>query len=158
MKYTKSILLYQDEPASNLVWKIMAAAILLALIAGSIFLLSSGETMGFVVLLLEGFLVFLILWIVIPRKYQIYQDHIRIVLGSPFNIKIGFDRIKRIETTDKTYLTINYATAITRTYVRIEKKKGLSIAITPKSNEQFVENANMALQEWARTRPDSSSL
>jgi hypothetical protein len=151
-------MLYQDDPAGGLVWKVVAATILLSAIIGSVFLLSSGETTGFIVVLLEGFFVFLILSIIIPRKYQVFQDHIRIILGGPFYVRIGFDNIQLIETTNKTDFTINFATAIKFTYVRIEKKKGLSVAITPKSNELFTENANQALQKWARTRQDSFSL
>lgn len=158
VKYSKSLMLYQDDPAGGLVWRVVAAAILISAIIGSVFLLSSGETTGFVVVLLEGFLVFLILSIVIPRKYQVFQDHIRIILGGPFYIRIGFDNIQLVETTNKTDFTINFATAIKYTYVRIKKKKGLSIAITPKSNELFTENANRALLEWAGTKRDGMSL
>jgi hypothetical protein len=155
MKYSKSLLLYQDDPVSGWIFRVITIVIILAFLVGSAVLLSSGETGGFLALLLEGLIVFLILWVVIPRKYQVFQDQIKIVFGGPFYVRIGFDNIKQIETTNKTYFTINYATAITRTYVRIEKKKGLSVAITPKSNEQFVENAKLAWQEWARVRQHS---
>ena len=78
-----------------------------------------------------------IFWSVFPRRYQIYEDHLRIVLGGPLAVKIAFDRITTIEVTSRTALTVNFVTRITKTYVRIVKKRGLSAAITPRSNDLF---------------------
>ena len=103
-------------------------------------------------MLAEAFFVSVMFWAVFPRRYQVYEDHLRVVLGGPFLVKIRFDQITKIEVTSRMALTVNFATRITKTYVRIVKKNGLSIAITPKSNELFVDNASQALVEWARTR------
>jgi len=130
----------------------------LGLMIGGALLYSSGEKAGFLTLVAEAFIIGLVLAVIFPRRYQVYEDHVRIVLGGPFSVRIGFDQIETIETTGRTHFTINFATTMAKTYVRIERKSGLSIAITPKSNELFVENANRALQEWARTRRDVSAL
>ncbi len=47
--------------------------------------------------------------------------------------------------------SVNFVTRITRSYVEIVKRKGLSIAITPTANDSFVENANRALEQWLKT-------
>ena len=126
------------------------------LIAGA-YLWSTGEPAGGLVLLGEALIIGLILWLVFPRKYQVYEDHLRIVLGGPFSIKVGFDRVVAVEVTSRTAMTVNFVTRFARTYVRIARKGGLSIAITPKSYERFVENANKAIKEWARSRGANTS-
>ncbi|MBI4188448.1 MAG: PH domain-containing protein [Chloroflexi bacterium] len=152
MSYSKSILLYQDEPTHGMVLNLIIVIVPGMLLLSSIYLWSSGDSAGGLALLFEALFVGLIFRFVFPRRYQVYEDHLRIVLGGPFSVKIGFDQIKTVEVTSKMAFTVNFATAVTRTYVRIIPRKGLSIAITPKSNELFVDNANRASSEWARTR------
>jgi hypothetical protein len=112
---------------------------------------SSGDNSGGLALLVEAFVIGFIFLVVLPRRYQVYEDHLRIVLGGTFAVKIGFDQITTIEVTSRMALTVNFATKMTKNYVRIVKKKGLSIAITPKSNDLFVESANRALRRWQET-------
>ncbi len=152
MSSTKSLLLYQDEPGYGSLLKLIIVVVPAGLLATGIYLWSSGESSGSLVLLAEAVFVSLMFWAVFPRRYQVYEDHLRVVLGGPFAVKIRFDQITKIEVTSKMALTVNFATRITKTYVRIVKKSGLSIAITPKSNELFVDNASLALGEWSRTR------
>ncbi len=74
-----------------------------------------------------------------------------IVLGGPFSVKVGFDKIKMIGITSRLTLSVNFVTKLTKNYVEIAKKRGLSIAITPGDNDLFVENANRALSQWVKT-------
>jgi len=150
MSYPRSLLLYQDEPTGSLL-KLIVAIVSVALLAASAYLWSSGDNSGGLALLAEAFVIGFIFWVVLPRRYQVYEDHLRIVLGGPFAVKIGFDQITTIEVTSRMALTVNFATKMTKTYVRIVKKRGLSIAITPKSNALFVESANRALRRWQET-------
>lgn len=145
-------MLYQDEPAYGLLLKLIIVMVPVILLAASIYLWSSGEKSDGLALLAEAFFIGLIFWVIFPRRYQVYEDRLRIVLGGPFAVNIGFEQIKIIEVTSRMALTVNFATKMTKAYVRIVKKHGLSIAITPKSNESFVDNANRALREWIRTK------
>lgn len=149
--YSKSLLLYQDDPEYGAVLKLIVVIVPVMLLGASLYLWSSGEITGALVLLFEALFVGLIFWFILPRRYQVHEDHLRIVLGGPFSVKIGFKQIKTVEVTSKTALTVNFATRMAMTYVRIVTKKGLSIAITPKLNESFVENANLALHRWQET-------
>ncbi|OGN90571.1 MAG: hypothetical protein A2158_08370 [Chloroflexi bacterium RBG_13_46_14] len=101
-------------------------------------------------MLVEVFIVGFIFWCVFPRMYQVYEDHIRIVLGGPFSVKVGFVDIKAIRITNNLILSVNFVTKLTKNYVEISKNKGLPIAITPNDFEQFLENANYALSQWKR--------
>jgi hypothetical protein len=123
-----------------------------AFLVGSLYLYLSGDTSGSLALLPEAFIVGLIFWLVFPREYQVYEDHLRIVLGGPFSVKVGFQNIKAIRITSRTGLTVNFVTRIAKSYVEIAKKRGWSIAITPTANDSFVENANRALEQWLKTK------
>jgi hypothetical protein len=149
----RSLVLYQDEPFYSGILKIILLLVPVIILAASLYLWSTGEGEGSLVLFGEGVFISLLLWAILPRKYQVFEDHLRIVLGGPFSIKIGFGQVTAIEVTTRTALTINFVTRIARTYVRIVRRKGLGIAITPKNNELFVKNAHAALNQWQKNNP-----
>jgi hypothetical protein len=73
------------------------------------------------------------------------------VLGGPFSVKVGFQNIEAIRITSRLSFNVNFVTRVTRSYVEIVIKKGMSIAITPTDDESFVEKANLALSQWVKT-------
>ena len=123
-----------------------------AFLVGSLYLYLSGDVSGSLALLPGALFSGLIFWFVFPREYQVYEDHLRIVLGGPFSVKVGFQNIKVVRVTSRAGLTINFVTRIAKSYVEIVKKRGWNIAITPKSSDAFVESANRALEQWVRTQ------
>jgi hypothetical protein len=150
MDYSQSVLLYQDKPKYGLFLKLILI-IPVALLASSIYLWSTGDAPISLALLTEAFIIGLILWFVLPREYQVYENHLRIVLGGPFSVKVGFQNIEAIRITSRVSFSINFVTRITRSYVEIVIKKGMSIAITPTDDKSFVEKANLALSQWVKT-------
>ena len=150
MDYSQSILLYQDKPKYGLLLKLILV-IPVILLASSIYLWSSGDTFVGITLLTEAAIIGLIFWFVLPREYQVYENHLRIVLGGSFSVKIGFQNIEKIGITNRVALTVNFATRVTRSHVEIVIKRGMTIAITPADYELFVEKANLALNQWAKT-------
>lgn len=148
MKYSKGLVLYQDEPGMGTLLKFITFVVPAILLISSYYLFSSGETEGGQALLLEAFLLPGILLTAMPRSYRVYEDHLRIVLGGPLSIKIGLDKIASVEVTSKQRFSANFSTRLTGKYVALVMKKGMTIAITPKDNEQFAENAKRALREW----------
>ena len=151
MNYSRSVLLYQDEPAYGLLLKLIIVIVPLALLSTSIYIFSSGDNSGGLASLVETFIISFIFWIVFPRRYQVYEDHVRIVLGGPFSVKVGFVKIEAIRVTSRFIFSINFVTRLTKSYVEIAKKRGMSIAITPRDNNSFVENANRAMSQWVKT-------
>ena len=154
LNYSKNILLYQDRPKYRLLLKLILI-IPAAFLAASIYLWSSGDTSDSLALLIEAFIIGLIFWVVFPREYQVYEDHLRIVLGGTFSVKVRFQNIKTIRITSRLFFSVNFVTRITKSYVEIVKRKGLSIAITPTANDSFVENANRALGQWLKTKRET---
>ena len=151
MNYSKNLLLYQDKPVYGLFMKLIIVVMPVAMLVGSIYLFSSGNNAYGLALLFELIIIGLIFWVVFPRRYQVYEDHIRIALGGPFSVKVGFDKIEAIRVTSKFIFSVNFVTKLTKSYVEIAKRKGLSIAITPRDNDLFIENANRALSQWSKT-------
>jgi hypothetical protein len=149
MDYSQSVLLHQDKPQYGLFVKLILI-IPVILLASSIYLWSTGDVVRGLVLLTEAFIMGLIFWFVFPREYQVYENHLRIVLGGSFSVKIGFQNIEAIRITSRLSFNINFVTRITGSYVEIAKKKGISIAITPTDKESFVEKANSALSQWVK--------
>ncbi len=152
MNYSKSLLLYQDVPAYGLFLKLLIVIMPVAMLAAGIYVFSSGDSDDGLALLIEAFIIGFIFWVVFPRRYQIYEDHVRIVLGGPFSVKVGFNKIKTLRVTSRQTLSVNFVTKLTKNYVEIAIKRGLSIAITPGDNDLFVENANQALIRWTEAR------
>jgi Bacterial PH domain len=150
MDYSQSVLVYQDKPRYGPAMKLVLA-IPAILLASSIYLWSTGDGYIGLPLLIEAFIIGLILWFVLPREYQVYENHLRIALGGPFSVRIGFHNIEKIGITSRFALSVNFATRITRSYVEIMLKKGMIIAITPADYESFVEKANQALSQWVKT-------
>jgi len=150
MDYSQSVLLYQDKPKYGLILKLVMI-IPVVLLASGIYLWSTGDAIDSLVLVIEAFIIGLIFWFVFPREYQVYENHLRIVLGGPFSVKVGFQNIEAIRITSRLSFTINFVTRITRSYVEIAIKKGMSIAITPTDDKSFVEKANQAMSQWAKT-------
>jgi len=151
MDYSQSIPLYQDRPHYGLVLKLILV-LPVVLIAVGIYYWSAGDASGGIAFLAEALVIGLVFWFVFPREYRVYEDHLRIVLGGPFSVKVGFENVKAVRVTSRTLVTINFVTRITRSHVEIARKKGASIVITPTVAESFVEEANRALVRWAATR------
>ncbi len=145
-------MLYEDRPAYGLLLKLIFIVMPLAMLIGSISLFSSGDSEGGLVLIIEAFIIGLIFWCVMPRSYQVYEDHIRIVLGGSFSMKVGFDRIEEVKVTVKAVFTMNFVTKFAIDSVVIFRKRGLNIAITPNDYATFVQNASHALSEWRKTQ------
>ena len=85
---------------------------------------------------------------ILPRRYQIFEDRLKIVMGGPFAINISFSNIKEAKPASGgkafAYWGLRLATS-TNYVVEIVRKKGLNIVISP-SNEMFLEQLNQALQ------------
>ncbi|MFC1972022.1 hypothetical protein ACFLVE_01270 [Chloroflexota bacterium] len=154
MQYSTSILLYQEKAKYGLLFKLILI-IPAAFMMGSLYLYLSGDVSGSLALLPGALISGLVFWLVFPREYQVYEDHLRIALGGPFSVKVRFKDIKIVRITSRTGLTINFVTRIIKNYVEIVKKTGWSIAITPTDNDTFVENANRALEQWLKPQPET---
>ncbi len=92
-----------------------------------------------------------IYWAVMPRKYQVLDSKLRIVLGGPFSFSVRFDTLESAGKPEGVNFGLNFATTfIGEHIVEIKRKKGMTVNITPNDRDQFLENLNKAVNEWKR--------
>jgi len=84
---------------------------------------------------------------ILPRKFQIFEDRLRIVLGWTFGIDIPFSNIVDARSASGrkafAYWGLRFATS-TRHVVEIIRKKGLNLVMSPANEETFLEQLNRA--------------
>lgn len=154
MTYPENYPLYEAKPAGGFALKLIIAVVISSVLVLGIYLWASGDGSTAWFLLAEALFILAIFWAVFPRSYRIYEDRIRIVLGALFSVNIPFKDIETVGVSNMASLTINFTTAFTTRYILIKKKKGMSIVITPASNELFAQEAAAALARWQKTQPE----
>ena len=144
-------LIYEDVPKYDLWLKIILGGILAVTFVAGVVLLFDDIVEALAMLgvaLFEAFLFKAIL----PQRFQIFEDGLRIVLGGPFAINIPLSNIReaRSASSFKTfaYGGIRFATS-TRYVVEIVRKKGLNLVISPASGDMFLEQINQAIADAA---------
>jgi len=84
---------------------------------------------------------------ILPRRFQIFEDRLKILLGGPFSINIPFTNITDVKTVSGfkalVYWGIQYATS-TSHVVEIIRKKDLNITISPSNLDMFLEQFKQA--------------
>lgn len=141
-------LVYEDIPKYDLWLKLLLYSVLaLPFILGVVLLFQDidGAWVMFGITLFDAML----FKAVLPQRFQIFGDRVRIVLGGPFAFNIPFSNIRDVRLTSSRrvfiYRGIRFATSY-RGVVEIVRKKGLSLVISPVSGDLFVEQFNQALE------------
>ena len=141
-----NIVLYEDTPHYDFWLKLILGGILaLTFILGIIFI--SEDTEAAVVMF--GITLFdaLLFKAILPRRFQIFEDRLKILLGGPFAINIPFSNIAEAKPASGRetviYSGIRFATSI-HPVVEIIRKKGLNLVISPKNSDMFLEQLNQA--------------
>ena len=99
----------------------------------------------------------LLFYFITPRKYQIFEDKIRIKLGTPFAVNLRFANIKKVAagTPGSAYIYTGLRLATTtRNVVEIIPKKGRGIVISPRNRDTFLQQVNMAMENYLKIHPD----
>src|SRR4030042_290340 len=142
--------IYEDSPHYDVWLKgIMMLPVFFILIGlYYLFIAQVEEAIGlFATALLMG----AVYWAVLPRKYQILDGKLRIVLGGPFSFNVPFDTLETAGKPEGVNFGLNFATTfITEHVVEIKRKKGMIVNITPSNRDLFLENLNKAVYDWKR--------
>ena len=137
-------LLYEDTPKYDSWLKLILGGVLALTIILGIILISQDTEAA---LVMFGITLFdaLLFKAILPRRFQIFEDRLKILLGGPFAINITFSNIAEAKPASgrKTviYSGIRFATSIHHV-VEIIRKKGLNLVISPKNDEMFLEQLN----------------
>ncbi len=141
-------LIYEDIPPYDLWLKlVLGGTLALTSVIGVILIFEDiwGALVMFAVTLFD----FVLFWAILPRKYQVLQDGLRIVLGGPFAFNIPFSTTKEIRAVTGSnafvYGGLRFATS-SKTVVEVVRNKGMNVVISPANREMFVEQASRALE------------
>jgi len=145
-------LLHVDTPRVAMALKVLMASILaMTLVLGIWFIFVDVE--GAIVLFALTVFDALLFKAVIPRRYEIWSESLRIVLGGPLAVNIALHNIAeaRAVAGEKAYVYWGVRLATTnRGVVEIVRRKGLNVVISPSDRETFLQRLSQAL-EAART-------
>jgi hypothetical protein len=142
--------IYEDNPHYDVWLKGIMMLPAFFLIIGIYYLVTAqvGSAIG---LFATGVLMGAIYWAVFPRKYQILDSKIKIVLGGQFSFNVPFDNLETAGKPEGVSLGINFATTfMSQHVVEIKRKKGMKVNITPNDRELFLENLSKAVYDWRR--------
>jgi len=118
--------------------------------------LFSSEPVGAWILLATTVFDALLFHAIMPRRYQIYSDRLRIVLGWPFAINLSLTTIKEVRAASGSeayiYWGVRFATS-RLTVVEIARNRGLNFVISPSDREAFLQQLNQTL--GIASRPNS---
>ena len=149
-----SSLLYEDIPRVDMWLKLLLGGIPAVFFVLGIVLLFENKNIGDV-LVAFGVAIFYVLLFtaIIPRRYQVYSDRLRIVLGGPFVWNIHFSTIKEARSASGAkafaYWGVRLATS-SKGVVEIVRSRGCSVVISPSNSGLFLEQLNGALESVAR--------
>ena len=145
-------MLVHEESAEYASWVKLLFLIPIGLFIGGIISSLNQELEASLVLLGEGVFFILLFYFIMPRRYQIFHDKLKIVLGSPFSIDIPLSTIKEVKHSSGikalVYYGVRFATS-TEYVVEVVRNKGLNYIISPKNGEIFLEQLNQAIENEA---------
>jgi len=139
-------LIHEDIPRYDPWIKMVLGGVLaLTFILGIVFLFRDLEA----ALAMFGITLFdaLLFKVILPSRFQVFEDRLVVVLGGPLAISIPFSNLEaaRPVAGEKAFIYwgIRFATS-SRGVVEIVRKKGLNLVISPANREAFLEQLYQA--------------
>ena len=133
-------LVYENRPRYDSSLKWLVSAILGLTFIPAIILLNI-DIIGPWALLAGTALDALLLYIIIPRKYQVFSDRVKIVLGGPFSIDLRFSTIEEVcavtDTKTFVYWGVRMATS-SKGIIEIVRQSGIDVVISPRDSDTFL--------------------
>ena len=141
-----SNLLYEDKPKYDVWIKVLLGGVVAyTFILGLVQISENGRE----ALTVFGVVLFEIILfrMILPRRFQILSDKLRIVLGGPLAINIPISDIEEVRSRTGIkafiYFGVRFATSSSHT-VEIIRKKGLNMVISPTNDDEFIKQLNQA--------------
>jgi uncharacterized protein (DUF58 family) len=104
-------------------------------------------------LLVAGLFTAAVLWLVLPRRFEVTPEEIRIVLGARARHRIGLGTVAEVRPGKwhqaLAYAGIRYAIPSSE-IVEIKRSSGMNVVISPKDADEFIRQANLALDRFRR--------
>jgi hypothetical protein len=147
-----AFLLYEDAPRTDIWLKLMLTGIPAIFLVVGIVLLFQDTEGAFTMF---GVTIFyaVLFRLVMPQKYLVYSDKVRIVLGGPFAWNIPFATIREVRPASRVsafaYNGIRFVTS-SRGVVEISRSKGCNVVISPSNKDVFLEQVRGAMKSAGR--------
>ncbi len=93
----------------------------------------------------------ILFWCILPKRFFVYEDRLKIALGGPFSITVPFRDIVQIRqaTKDMAFVYWGYKLGTSLKFqVEIERKNGLSVLISPSMESEFIVQLNQARKNY----------
>jgi hypothetical protein len=140
--------MYEDTPRYDRTIKVLISAFLGTLLLAGIVLVFY-VVRASIVLFGDILLIGTISYFVRPRRYQVFNNKFRIVLGWPLGWDIPLSTIREARPAPNrarwVYRGARLATS-SGTVVEIVRKKGINVVISPSNRETFLERLNEVLK------------
>jgi len=151
-----TVLLYEDVPRYDSWLKpLVSGFITIFLLLGLVFLYFNTE----LAITMFALTVFfgLLFTAIIPHRFQIYEDRLRIQMGGPFAFNIPLKNIEEARHGSSSdilfYWGIKFGTS-TSNVIEIVRNKGMNVIITPTHFNEFLNQLNRAVQPGSENAPD----
>jgi len=142
-------LIYQDNTHKDIWLKLVLAIPLVIILAPAFSSLASGDTRTAYEMFAIVVVIAVVIWLIIPRRYLIFNSKVKIVLGGLFSFTIPFHTIKTARSHRWTTLGINLPSSLsTKHVVEIVRNNRMPIIITPANRDLFLETLEKALSDW----------
>ena len=160
------MLFYEDKPRYDTWFKLLVVFIpILALTLGFLFYYGvlptkseSGATIGAGYLFAVAAVASVLFWAITPRKFQVLEDKLKIVLGNHLSYSISFDTITEARRAAGrkalAYWGLRFTTS-TRNVVEIIRSKGTNLVISPDNADFFLLNFNKVISDWKHSHSRS---
>ena len=144
------VVVFEDKPAYDklntyLVGGIVAIPLIIAII------LLPQDILGAAIMF--GVTVFdaILFWCILPKRFLVYEDRLKIVLGGPFSYTIPFRDIINVRQATKdmawVYWGMRLGTSL-KYQVEIERKNGLGVIISPSMENEFIEQLKLVRDNY----------
>jgi hypothetical protein len=156
-----NLVVFEDRPVYDKWNKYIIGGITAIPLIAAIFLLTQDMLAAAIML---GITVFeaILFWCILPKKFLVYEDRLKITLGGPFSITIPLRDIIEIRQATKdmafVYWGLRLGTSL-RYQVEIERRNGMGVIISPSLEDRFIEQVNQARENYSGTVvSDTSTL
>lgn len=99
----------------------------------------------------------LIVWSVMPKRFEVQSNGLKILLGGPFSMFIPFTDVSLIKQTDKeigyVYGGIRFTTS-SKYILEVERRRDMSVVFSPSRGDDFLKELNRVKDDYRE--PDFS--
>jgi hypothetical protein len=144
------LVVFEDKPVYDklnkyLIIGIIAIPLIVAIILLTQDILGAGIMFG--VTVFDAIL----FWCILPKRFLVFEDRLKIVLGGPFSYTIPFRDIVEVKQATKDMAVIYWGMRLgtsLKFQIVIERKNGLSVLISPSREGEFIEQLNLTRENY----------